>query len=529
MRYAWLFLPGALVAAVGCSNDEADPAAAKSVPAEGSSDVLSDPGMIAKEGGPQLGAIQFKVFIYDKPDHRADKIGYLRVGTVVPTAVKAANFDSCTKGFYNVLPKGYVCLDDGATLDMEHPLIKAKIKRAAHDKPMPYAYAFLRWNSPRYYQLPSKEDQFKYEDYLEEHLKNFESNKEAWENVEVGANDVPLDKDGLALRPPSTEPPELTLGERFGGDAGDDVPWFFKDGRKIPNVSDYKVPQNSIVTNRIKRFAGVALIDAFQGDARHFALTTDLRLIPTTKLKPARGSTFHGVRMSEGWDLPMAFVKRPEGADEYEFGKFKGRMNYRKMKKRFAYGAPIQLQGEARRWGKNVMFKTETGSYMARRDLAVIFDAKELPNFATGTRKWIDISVQQQVLLLYEGKKVVYATMVSTGRDGLGDPEKSYSTPRGVFRIRDKHVTTTMDSQVVGEEFELNDVPWVQYFSHGYALHAAYWHAEFGRPRSHGCVNLAPIDAYYVFQWSSPGLPALWHGVVASETMGGGTLVNIHP
>ena len=47
--------------------------------------------------------------------------------------------------------------------------------------------------------------------------------------------------------------------------------------------------------------------------------------------------------------------------------------------------------------------------------------------------------------------------------------------------------------------FELRDVPYVEYFEAGYALHAAYWHDVFGKARSHGCVNLAPIDAQRVF------------------------------
>ena len=60
--------------------------------------------------------------------------------------------------------------------------------------------------------------------------------------------------------------------------------------------------------------------------------------------------------------------------------------------------------------------------------------------------------------------------------------------------------------------YELRDVPWIQYFAAGYALHGAYWHDVFGVPRSHGCINLAPIDARYVFMWTEPSVPEGWHG-----------------
>jgi len=103
------------------------------------------------------------------------------------------------------------------------------------------------------------------------------------------------------------------------------------------------------------------------------------------------------------------------------------------------------------------------------------------------------------------------------------------STPQGTFRIVQKHVTTTMDSAVADHEFELRDVPWVMYFKGGYALHAAYWHDDFGRARSHGCVNLSPIDARYLFENTSPGVPEHWHAAYAGDATEAGTLINIHP
>ena len=70
------------------------------------------------------------------------------------------------------------------------------------------------------------------------------------------------------------------------------------------------------------------------------------------------------------------------------------------------------------------------------------------------------------------------------------------------------------------------DVPFVQYFTEGYAFHAAYWHDEFGTPRSHGCVNLSPIDAAWLFNWTLPEVPAAWHAALSLKK---GTLVFIHP
>jgi lipoprotein-anchoring transpeptidase ErfK/SrfK len=66
----------------------------------------------------------------------------------------------------------------------------------------------------------------------------------------------------------------------------------------------------------------------------------------------------------------------------------------------------------------------------------------------------------------------------------------------------------------------------VQYFERGYALHAAYWHDGFGAPRSHGCINLSPPDARWLFQFTDPPVPEKWHGALAVR---GATLVHVRP
>jgi hypothetical protein len=61
--------------------------------------------------------------------------------------------------------------------------------------------------------------------------------------------------------------------------------------------------------------------------------------------------------------------------------------------------------------------------------------------------------------------------------------------------------------------YYVNRVPWVVFFQAHNALHAAYWHDRFGTVKSHGCANLAPKDARYLFEWLEPRVPAGWTGV----------------
>ncbi len=482
-----------------------------------------DPAMEPKAGGARLGAVEMAAPIYLKPDRRSPKIGYLRAGATVVRGEKPTAFDDCQGGYYRVLPAGYVCAAEEATTDLKHPILRALTRRPDLSKPMPYPYAFVRAIAPNYYRVPTKKEQLQYEMKLKEHLKSYKRLQKKWDAITVGANDVPLDEKGNAVGAPPAEPPARSDNELFGGNGEDAIPWFFQGGRKIPNISSFKAPDYAVITNRIARHAGIALIGSFQGEDRRFAMTTDARLIPTSKLKPATGSTFHGVDLTKEWHLPVGFVRKPE-ASRYDTSE-------RSLKRTgpLEFHAAVQLTGKSTKIGSNRLVEAQDGSWIKDEDLAIAVKPSDLPAIANKPQKWIDISIISQTLVLYEGSKAVYVTAVSTGRDGMGDPKTTHSTLRGTFRIREKHVTTTMDAHEVDNKFELRDVPWVEYFEAGYAIHAAPWHDEYGKPRSHGCINLSPIDARRLFMWTDPPLPSDWHGVYSAEPTGEGTIVNIHP
>lgn len=143
----------------------------------------------------------------------------------------------------------------------------------------------------------------------------------------------------------------------------------------------------------------------------------------------------------------------------------------------------------------------------------------------TGER-WIDVDLATQTLVAAEGDRPIFATLVSTGKGKEGTDS---ATPKGDFRIWVKLETSNMDN-LEDEEAEryyaIEDVPYVQYFSQGVGLHGAFWHRGFGRVRSHGCVNLAPLDAQRLFAFTSPHLPLGWTAALPSPVEEG-TLVRV--
>jgi len=118
-----------------------------------------------------------------------------------------------------------------------------------------------------------------------------------------------------------------------------------------------------------------------------------------------------------------------------------------------------------------------------------------------GNVRWINVDLGRQTLTAYEGHTPVRSTLVSTGLPRT-------PTPVGKYYVYVKFLRDDMR----GPDYYLRDVPYTMYFYRGYGIHGTYWHANFGYPMSHGCINLPTEEAEWLFNWASVG-----------------TLVNIHP
>ena len=175
---------------------------------------------------------------------------------------------------------------------------------------------------------------------------------------------------------------------------------------------------------------------------------------------------------------------------------------------------PLPLSDEIVERGRR-RYRISDRGVIVREDALRIARRIERPTGVPEDARWVHVDLGAQILVAYEGDEPVFTTLVSTGRNG-------FETPTGLFRIQSKHLSTTMDDPNAGaESYSIEDVPWTMYFEGSYALHAAFWHDRFGRPRSHGCVNLAPADARWIFMWSEPALPPGWHGISSDRGEGG--------
>ena len=458
-------------------------------------DVTHEPGPGAK-----IASIAMRTWIYVGPDDRSSKLGYLRAGAIVDRAEAPAGTTNCAGGWYRILPRGHVCVGKGASLSLDHQVAAAAVRGPNRKGPLPYQYVFAGAPAPHlYFRLPSRREQDHAEGGgVEEHAKMHERRLAS----------IPLDP----------------------------VPEFLAQGRELPKPygADEKLHFGSGHAGRAKESAAFGLITSFEWTDRRFGLTTELDLLPLDRTKPAKISTFQGaiVPLSAEEPEPPAGDKHfaPEIARVPALVLRSGAAKLKLVSGSFVDDGVAPPRSGWILTGRHNghtggLLETTEGSWLAAETLAFMARHDDPLGHAAAGKKWIEVSIKKQLLVAWEGTRAAFATLVSTGRGGMADWEKTTATARGTFFIRAKHVSGTMDGTQGEDSYELHDVPFIQYFHEGYALHGAFWHDEFGKPRSHGCVNLAPADAAWLFEWTDPIVPPEWHGAVNSE---GGTLVWIH-
>lgn len=211
-------------------------------------------------------------------------------------------------------------------------------------------------------------------------------------------------------------------------------------------------------------------------------------------LRIASPSRFSGVVLQEQPTYPFAWINRQTQTASFPGGEANGPLVKRyqlvTLYAQDIVGASLWYMIGTDQWVEQ--------SYVSRVDI----DPR--PEGVGVNERWIEINTFEQTLAAYEGDRMVFATLVSTGRRGTW-------TPNGLNRIWGKLPSTPMSNKDVAPSspawYYLEDVEWTQYFSEDYALHTAYWHDAFSFTRSHGCVNLAPLDARWLFDFTSPVTP----------------------
>ncbi len=402
-------------------------------------------------------------------------VGWLRRGETVRLKAAGQKSATCKSGWHEIHPKGFVCAGEGIEVT-EAPTQVGEEDRAEANRnaPMPYQYYLVKEAKvPEYHQLPSRDQQRAAAAY-----------GDMWQKLEREGNDQTLKK--------------------------------FLEG-KLPG----QPTKHAVIRRFLERGFYVAATGTLVRSQRTFARSVRGSFIKASQLEPKSGSSFRGVELKDGKTLPAVWAVRgatPQVPKKRDDGSVQW-VNAPDAKPFERLSVVNNWKGWARIDGK-IMHELSDGTYLYDWYLAVA-EKMDRPKEVGPKEPWVHVDVGEQTLVLYVGDEPIYATLVSSGL-------AEHATPLGSFRIHKKYVSDSMadiGADAADNRYSIDDVPWTQYFDGSRALHGAFWHSQFGIKRSHGCVNLAPADAFYIFQHTWPEVPTGWHGVSTQKTGFTGSLV----
>ncbi len=222
-------------------------------------------------------------------------------------------------------------------------------------------------------------------------------------------------------------------------------------------------------------------------------------------ISPHRPSAYVGARLGDdtGWELPIAFVWSRLGGPAHAMYNPQGTTGLHPTP--IPARTPVQiLETASDKAGKPLAYRIGEQRWLAAANVRV-FQQVPPPELLLPGERWIDIDLDNQILVAFEGQLPVYATMISSG-------SRETPTETGEYRMWLKEAEADMKGLNGEDPYSVATVPWTQFFSpeKGLALHTAYWHDQFGVRRSHGCINLAPRDARWLYFWTEPQVPPGW-------------------
>jgi lipoprotein-anchoring transpeptidase ErfK/SrfK len=482
----------------------------------------------------KLAAASIVASISDQPswpedDAGARRLGYLRNGAIVSAYDPPTRNEDCKDGWYELVDTpGYVC-GKVATIDLSSPRVKLAPKQPDRDAGMPYRYGInVSDGTPLYRRVLGAEERRKYEPHLaipkpDEASGDSEKDDEP-PLAEEDHHDDPPRRHGR-----SKDRPQKKLADPFAQhDAG------------RPMLKELR--GRGVLVRRMARGFTVALDRDFKAAGTRWWRTTFGFAAPFDRIAVQGGQTKYAGNWFTGEGASADLMPIP--TETPDAGPIAGGVYFvnqngahrieltddGKGGQKAGWGGELPRRSAVLLTGREatvagvLYHQTSAGFWVRVPELRAAHPA--IPADIGADEKWIDVDLTRQQLVAFEGRRPVFATLISSGRKNPQDKEHDFPTPVGTYRIREKHVTTTMDGDVASDgPYSIEDVPWVMYFQGSYALHGAFWHDSFGNMRSHGCVNMAPEDARTLFGWADPPLPAGWHGVFARDDAAGSRVV----
>ncbi len=449
------------------------------------------------DGKPRLYAPAGLVTIHNKPDRMAPVIGVFRAGQSVvmtnteltPDRTRKRKY-LCDEGWYPVEPRGFVCVGGGdhAVKNADDPRVVAS-RAVLPDIDADYPYKVgVSVGAPQYLRIPTEAEQ----QQTEGDLVAYRANLPAADNSKGGA---------VSAEPAGKGPSEDLLNY-------------------LANAKAQLVHEKDLYEGY-----KISWSHEFDANGRTWLLTPDLTIIPKDKIRTKATPTLKGISLIDHPEikLPLAFFWLGD-SKKFKKGEDGELVETDEVVKRHSF---VETTMDQAMGPGGLYWKLRDGNYIKYSDITIIRKQPRRYNGIGPSDKWVEVRVTWGYLAAYKGDNLEYVTAISPGVDGINSAK--HATARGKHHVDWKLYSGDMSGHDRGKDWFVDEVPWVQYYKGSYALHGAWWHNNFGRPMSHGCINLSPPDARELFNWMDPAIPEGWYGVAAYYPHAKGTMVYIRP
>jgi len=518
------------------------PAELNAKPRSSAPEVAQAPAPPPPHPGPWFVVTSSSTGLYEKPSFDKEaKFGYARNGERLPVSGPSGAKDNCSGGWYSLVGGGFVCGNSG-TIDDKNADLKFVQKPPNLDDVLPYRYARNAKNgTPLYRSIPTREQMLAYEPYLEgakaEPAEASDKRTDgpaplaATENKAIDVKTAATEAPGpAAVRVSEQRPVGAEGSAEEAAEPPVEVPWWqaedAKDRLHEVTLDKLQSDADDVLAKRMVTGFYVAIDKVFSWHGRSWYKTTKGLVTPADRFWQTKGSDFKGVELGSEYRLPLAWVIGVQkSTSAYRIDEAANSIEPERTLERFQ---AVALSGETKNYRGVAYHQTKDGLWIKSRFLRVTEPA-DVPSELKPGERWIDVNLSQQTVVAFEGETPKYATLISSGKKS-SIKEKDHRTPTGTWRIYVKHLTDTMDGDgtAAGDlPYSIEDVPYVMYFHKSYALHGAFWHANYGVEMSHGCVNLAPLDAKYLFFFATPVIVQGSHGAWSTPQRPG-SVVQIH-
>jgi lipoprotein-anchoring transpeptidase ErfK/SrfK len=138
-----------------------------------------------------------------------------------------------------------------------------------------------------------------------------------------------------------------------------------------------------------------------------------------------------------------------------------------------------------------------TDEWLPKEEVALV-DPQVPADAGAGTCRFIYVNLAEETLTVYNNCKPEFATLVSSGKNSW--------TFEGRFAILYKvEYSSILPPATSTSEYYIEGVPYFMTYAGNFGFHGAYWQDNFGTAASHGCINLSPADAKWLYEWAGIG------------------------